>query len=88
MAVSSPSPGAAFSSRNPGLSGWPALTLSRTLSWRGCKNHHIKGDVPFQSRVWKESGLTYEIGTEMVELPLFQKSTKSELLEGPSTYCL
>lgn len=49
------------------------LTLSLILSWRGCENH-IKGD--FKSKVWKESRLTYEIGTEMVELPLFQKAQR------------
>lgn len=30
----------------------------------------------FESRVWKESRLTYEIGIEMVELPLFQKAQR------------
>lgn len=44
-------------------------------SWRGCKNH-IKGEVLFNSRVWKESCLTYEIGIETVELPLFQKAQR------------
>lgn len=75
-AAASPSLDVVFSSRNPWLSGWPGWTPSLILSWRGCENRHIKGDVHFKSRVWKESCVTYEIGIEMVELLLFQKAQR------------